>query len=89
MVLPASFLQLLAEQRPAWTKDALCPEYPHVSFFPQRGESSGEAKAICRRCLVQEECLAYALTTHSTATDHGVWGGLSARERRQLRRITT
>jgi WhiB family redox-sensing transcriptional regulator len=39
------------------------------------------AKAVCRECPVRDECLAYAL-------DHrehdGVWGGLSARERRRL-----
>jgi len=42
-----------------------------------------EAKAVCRRCPVSGECLAWAL---ASGQDDGVWGGLSEDERRALRR---
>lgn len=52
-------------------------------FFPDAGNSATAAKAICSACPVREPCLAYAMSI----TDlHGVWGGLSAKERRERRR---
>ena len=42
-----------------------------------------EAKAVCRRCAVVDECLRWAL---ETGQDAGVWGGLSEDERRALKR---
>ncbi|SFD74615.1 WhiB family transcriptional regulator [Streptomyces aidingensis] len=42
-----------------------------------------EAKAVCRRCPVQKQCLAWALETRQ---EHGVWGGLSEDERRKAAR---
>lgn len=41
-----------------------------------------QAKAVCRRCDVRDECLEFAL---STGQDHGVWGGMSEEERRALK----
>ena len=52
-------------------------------FFPDRGESLSPAKAICAECIVQVECLEYALDNRER---FGVWGGTSERERRRLRR---
>ena len=73
-------LELL--DRPAWQRDALCREYVgKVNFFPGRGEPSADAKALCQRCLVRPECLLYALEHDEP---YGVWGGLSARERRDV-----
>ena len=72
-------------QPPAWHADALCREYPHLSFFPGRGEDQGAAKAVCGRCAVRSECLAAALEDRYT---NGVWGGTSERERRRLRRVS-
>ncbi len=42
-----------------------------------------EAKQVCRRCEVREQCLAWAL---EAGQDHGVWGGMSEDERRALKR---
>src|SRR3712207_7780508 len=42
-----------------------------------------EAKQVCRRCEVREQCLAWAL---EAGQDHGVWGALSEDERRALKR---
>lgn len=40
-----------------------------------------QARAICAGCPVREACLAAGI-----AEDHGIWGGLTPRERRVLRR---
>jgi WhiB family redox-sensing transcriptional regulator len=67
-----------------WRQRAACIHYVgEVDFFPARGESVREAKAVCAICPVREECLEYALETNVLC---GVWGGLSERERRQVRR---
>lgn len=75
-------------KRPAWMADALCPEYPEVRFFPERGESAEPARAVCGRCLVRAECLTWALEHGQSAAQHGghgVWAGTSARERTRMR----
>ncbi|MCY4194239.1 MAG: WhiB family transcriptional regulator [bacterium] len=57
-------------------------ESPDV-FFPSDGRGVEEAKSICRQCLVQEDCLAYAL---GHRIKYGVWGGRSERQRRRILR---
>ena len=52
-------------------------------FFPERGASTKDAKAVCQGCIVREDCLEYALTNREK---FGIWGGLSERERRRIRR---
>ncbi|KLR60694.1 Transcription factor WhiB [Actinobacteria bacterium IMCC26207] len=52
-------------------------------FFPERGASTKDAKAVCQGCVVREDCLEYALTNREK---FGIWGGLSERERRRIRR---
>jgi WhiB family redox-sensing transcriptional regulator len=84
----ASAVELIAQELgrvEPWQRDALCsePGYRDADFFPDRGASTGEAKAICARCLVRAECLDYALRA---GVRHGVWGGLSEHERRRMRR---
>ncbi len=69
---------------PNWWHDAACINVAgRVDFFPGRGESAREAKAVCAECTVRAECLDYALRFHPLC---GVWGGLSERERRRLQR---
>jgi WhiB family redox-sensing transcriptional regulator len=70
--------------RPAWMRDGLCREHSEVNFFPALGEPIEAAKAVCRRCLVRGECLAFALEHEEP---DGVWGGLTGQERRALRRL--
>jgi WhiB family transcriptional regulator, redox-sensing transcriptional regulator len=67
----------------AWVADAVCAQTDPDAFFPERGESTALAKATCVGCPVRAECLAWALDQHEV---HGVWGGLSPRERRALLR---
>lgn len=70
--------------RPPWMRDAACRELPETTFFPSLGEPSEPARAVCARCLVRHDCLAYALEHDER---HGVWGGLSTRERTAMRRL--
>ncbi|MBP1327074.1 WhiB family redox-sensing transcriptional regulator [Leucobacter exalbidus] len=66
-----------------WQGDALCAQTDPEAFFPEKGGSTREAKRICESCEVRSECLDYALENDER---FGIWGGLSERERRKLRR---
>ena len=66
-----------------WQEKALCAETDPEAFFPEKGGSTREAKKICTGCEVRAECLEYALSNDER---FGIWGGLSERERRRLRR---
>jgi len=67
----------------AWQADALCAQTDPEAFFPEKGGSTRDAKTICTTCEVRGECLEYALQNDER---FGIWGGLSERERRKLRR---
>lgn len=69
-------------ETPGWMSDAACRGLDAGLFFPNRGESTAPAVAVCRRCPVQAECLAYVVTSRSPRILHGVWGGTTERERR-------
>jgi WhiB family transcriptional regulator, redox-sensing transcriptional regulator len=66
-----------------WQERALCAQTDPEAFFPEKGGSTREAKKVCRACDVQAECLEYALAHDER---FGIWGGLSERERRRLKR---
>jgi WhiB family redox-sensing transcriptional regulator len=66
-----------------WQERALCAETDPEAFFPEKGGSTREAKKICTGCEVRSDCLEYALGNDER---FGIWGGLSERERRRLRR---
>ena len=67
-----------------WQQDALCAQTDPEAFFPEKGGSTREAKRICVGCTVKSECLEYALGHDER---FGIWGGLSERERRRLKRL--
>jgi WhiB family redox-sensing transcriptional regulator len=67
-----------------WRDRALCCQTDPDAFFPEQGGSVREAKRICQGCEVRTECLEYALSHDER---FGVWGGLSERERRRLKRM--
>lgn len=76
--------RLLAEaEATEWMRDGNCIGVDPDLFFPERGASTSQAKAVCRGCRVRPECLDYALATNEK---FGIWGGLSERERRRIRR---
>lgn len=66
-----------------WQDRALCAQTDPEAFFPEKGGSTREAKKICLGCEVRSECLEYALAHDER---FGIWGGLSERERRRLKR---
>lgn len=67
----------------AWQSDALCAQTDPEAFFPEKGGSTRDAKKICATCEVRAQCLEYALHNDER---FGIWGGLSERERRKLRK---
>jgi WhiB family redox-sensing transcriptional regulator len=72
------------DRETSWMTKANCRGVDPSLFFPGRGEPTGPAKEVCARCVVRENCLQYALARPSLK--HGVWGGRSENERRELRR---
>jgi WhiB family redox-sensing transcriptional regulator len=68
-----------------WRNRAACLEENPELFVPigNTGPALMEAKAVCRRCEVTEDCLSWAMGSRQ---EEGVWGGLAAEERRALRR---
>ena len=58
----------------AWQQHALCAQTDPEAFFPEKGGSTREAKAVCQACQANDERF-------------GIWGGMSERERRRLRRM--
>lgn len=67
----------------AWQERALCAQTDPEAFFPEKGGSTREAKKVCLGCDVRGECLEYALAHDER---FGIWGGLSERERRRLKK---
>jgi len=66
-----------------WQERALCAQTDPEAFFPEKGGSTREAKKVCLTCEVRTECLDYALANDER---FGIWGGLSERERRKLKK---
>jgi len=68
-----------------WRQDANCRGLSPSLFFPERGESTKHAMAVCAACTVAAECLAYGLTLRGRE-GAGIWGGTTERQRRNIRR---
>ncbi|AYL40084.1 MULTISPECIES: WhiB family transcriptional regulator [Streptomyces] len=71
-----------------WRGRAACRTEDPDLFFPIGTSGPAlmqteQAKAVCRRCPVREQCLEWALDTGQSV---GVWGGTSETERRALKR---
>lgn len=55
------------------------PNDYYKAFFPERGQPTKLAKGLCATCIVQPECLDYAIQWN---VGPGIWGGLSRRQRK-------
>ena len=70
-----------------WRHSSACRDEDPELFFPEGPEeerlSIGVVRPVCNACKFQEPCLEYALTAPEV---FGIWGGLTERERRQVRR---
>lgn len=71
-----------------WRQDAACADKPPKYWFEPLFYGIG--RAICDDCAVRSACLDYALTNRIW---HGMWAGLSERERvrvvRKRRQVET
>lgn len=74
----------------AWQHRGACRDRDSGQFFhpdgergAARGRREREAKKVCQRCPVREQCAAYALATREP---YGVWGGFTEHERSMLLR---
>ena len=76
---------VLILEHPEWMADGACVGQDPEVFFPPPGlnQYANAAKKICARCPVAQTCLQYALD-HEEA--HGIWGGMSARQRNVILR---
>jgi WhiB family transcriptional regulator, redox-sensing transcriptional regulator len=82
--IPGLRPQVVEDDNPlSWQTDALCAQTDPEAFFPEKGGSTRDAKRICTTCEVKAQCLDYALQNDER---FGIWGGLSERERRRLRK---
>jgi WhiB family redox-sensing transcriptional regulator len=74
-----------------WRQLAACRSAEPELFFPAPSVEVADmqtelAKAFCLFCPVRRECLQFALATRQT---HGVWGGMSERERTRAAEAAT
>jgi WhiB family redox-sensing transcriptional regulator len=69
----------------AWMDQGACVGVDAEVFFPSRGENdkAEEARKYCWACPVRSQCLEYAL---ANGEKFGMWGGMSERQRRQIRK---
>jgi WhiB family redox-sensing transcriptional regulator len=70
------------ETREEWMDYAACLYVDPEAFFPEKGDSQTAPKRVCAGCDVRAQCLAYALEHNE---QDGIWGGVSARQRRHMR----
>ena len=80
------FVPAEAPEDLTWRDEALCAQVDPEIFFVEKGGSTAPAKRVCAACAVRAECLQFALETDEM---HGVWGGMSERERRRLKQQRT
>ena len=81
--MQATTLESVVPDQNRWQDFGNCLGVDPDLFFPERGASTREAKEICRGCVVREDCLEHAL---ANGEKFGIWGGMSERERRRIRR---
>jgi WhiB family redox-sensing transcriptional regulator len=69
----------------AWTQSAECAKPNQPLMFPDEGDAVGieQARDVCNACPVRQQCLSEALDRNES---HGMWGGMTAAERRVIRR---
>lgn len=72
-----ALVESITSGRPKWWERARCRGYGPGSFF---AEDPTAAKRTCSRCPVQAEC------AEAGAVEEGVWGGMTTRERRAMRK---
>lgn len=65
----------------AWVQRSACKGLDPIIFYPATDEEADEAKDVCARCPVLDDCLEHAI---SNREHNGVWGGATERERQRI-----
>ncbi|MFK8909066.1 WhiB family transcriptional regulator [Streptomyces sp. YS-3] len=73
---------MVGDDQETWAARATCRTAEPDELFVE-GAAQNRAKAVCTGCPVRTECLAHALDER---IEHGIWGGMTERERRALLR---
>ena len=73
-----------------WRQHAACRGMNPNIFVPERGDMDSFYLAIrtCNNCEVIEQCRDYGLELDRQELTPGIYGGLSQRQRRQLKRAS-
>lgn len=66
-----------------WMSKAACVGHGELFFDDLKKSNVTKARKICASCPVLEECRAFAIPRED---EYGVWGGLTANQRRLIRR---
>lgn len=66
-----------------WHASAPCASTDPDAFFPDEKEQAAPAKRICARCPYRAPCVTEAI---ERGEQYGIWGGLSTRQFRKVRR---
>jgi WhiB family transcriptional regulator, redox-sensing transcriptional regulator len=77
-----AFPTIAADTLGTWAEHATCASTDPEIFFPAKGDPGTQARQVCGRCPVSDNCLAYAL---QSGEEFGIWGGLDPGERKNLR----
>lgn len=64
-----------------WRDDALCAQVGGDAWYPDKGQDAARPKRVCQACPVRDACLDWAIRHREP---HGVWGGLTPRQRQRL-----
>lgn len=75
-----TFLDELYDRMPTFV-EALCAQVDPFLFFPEVGESTSNARSLCRRCADRVPCAEWAVVNRER---HGIWGGTTPPQRRRL-----
>lgn len=71
-----------------WTRQANCIGYPIEVFFPRGNRTPEYAMQACSACPVRQQCLDEAMREEKRSyATYGIRGGLTARQRDQLRKV--
>lgn len=77
----AALMDRIEATRPAWQYEAACRGQDVRQWFPERGEPTRPAQAVCEQCSVAQACAAFAIAAGPALV--GIWAGTTGRKRRQ------
>ena len=67
-----------------WRRHAACRGLdPEIFYSATEDEGVDRAKEVCNTCVVQQQCLEFALANRES---EGIWGGATEKERRRILR---